>query len=168
MRATLFLILRELKSLPEEFSSVAEKFTSKWKERKSTQGRILTTFPDEQRAKEGLAYQKGGSRQCAYTEQEAAQAKEDDAHDKEQKRVFEKAQMDNHLLLINATKDISEVGGIEDMEEEEKVFRLDNKQFAFSDHKSGIISNHQSPRSSAIITFLIPRKSFPEVEKTLC
>lgn len=116
--------------LAKEVSFLAEKFTSKWNKRESARNMIPTTFPDEQLAKEGLTYKKGGSRRRAYTGREAAQAKEDDAHHKKRKRVLEKARMDNHLSLVNATKDDSEVGGIQDAEEED-LHCLDNKWFAF-------------------------------------
>ena len=70
--------------------------------------------------------------------------------------------MDNHLSLINATKDDLEVGGIQDVEGE-NLHYLDNKRFAFSDNKSGLVSNHSSP-SLAILIFSSSEK-FPEVEE---
>lgn len=137
--------------------------TSKWKERECTQNRIPTTFPDEKLAKESLKYKKGGSRQRAYTGRESAQAKEDDAHHKERKRVLEKARMDNYLSLMNATKDYSEVGDIQDVEED-NFHSLDNKRVSFPDDENGLVSNHPSPSLSAIIISL-SSEEFPEVEE---
>lgn len=70
--------------------------------------------------------------------------------------------MDNHLSLINATKDDLGVGGIQDVEEEDLHY-LDNKRFAFSDNKSGLVSNHSSP--SLAILILSSSEKFPEVEE---
>lgn len=70
--------------------------------------------------------------------------------------------MDNHLSVVNATKDDSEIGGIQDAEEED-LHCLDNKRFAFSENESGLVTNHPSP-SSAIIISSSP-KEFPEVEE---
>ena len=70
--------------------------------------------------------------------------------------------MDNHLSLVNATKDDLEIGGIQDAEEED-LHCLDNKRFAFSDNEGGLVSNHPSPSS----TIIIPSspEEFPEVEE---
>ena len=70
--------------------------------------------------------------------------------------------MDNHFSLVNATKDDSEVGGIQNAEGED-LHCLDNKWFAFSDNESGLVFNHPSP-SLAIIIPSSP-KEFPELEE---
>lgn len=83
---------------------------------------------------------------------------------KSEKRVPGKARMGDHLSLMNATENNSEVGGNQDVEEKDNFRYLDDKRFAFLDAESDMASNHPSPSLSAIV---IPSssKEFPEVEE---
>ena len=72
--------------------------------------------------------------------------------------------MDNPLSLMNSSEDNAEISGIQDVEEGDHSLRLENEQFAFSDHECGMTPNHPSPRSSALITPSSPEE-FPEVEE---
>lgn len=69
--------------------------------------------------------------------------------------------MNNHISLVNTTKDNSEVDRIQDAKEED-LYCLDNIRFAYSDNKGGLVSNHSS-LSLAIIILLFPKEFF-EIE----
>ncbi len=66
-----------------------------------------------------------------YTGQKAAQAKKNDAHQKEQKRVWGKTWTDNHLLLRNTTENSSEGSGIQDGKKKDNFYFLDEDNLLF-------------------------------------
>ncbi len=51
---------------------------------------------------------------------------------------------------MNVIKNNSEVNGIQDDKNKDNFYGLDDKQFVFSDHESGMVSNYSKPSLSAI------------------
>ena len=64
------------KEYAREHAHIVEKFNKKWQKKELIRPHIPITVPDEIRPKENLMYKKGGSRRRAYTDREAAEARE--------------------------------------------------------------------------------------------